>query len=162
LNLRYLAHDISEIVNPSGDQERQDLLEELLHFRNTLLIHKLLHFHEPILDVKDLNIHNREKQLFKPLIRLFQKAECLDQLLDVISEYLSQRRAANVDNLHSALFKVTYDMAVNVNVNVANSHTVELSQPEIWSEIISKLQATQIEGKPDTYSTDSRSQRNLR
>jgi hypothetical protein len=146
-------HDISEIVNPSGDQESQDLLDELLDFRNTLLIHKLLHLHEPIPDVKGLNIHNREKQLFKPLIRLFQKAECLDELLDVISEYLSQRRAANVDNLHSALFKVIYDMAVNVND--ANSNTVELSQSEIWSEIISKLEAKPIEGKPDSYSTDS-------
>jgi hypothetical protein len=145
---------IYRIVNPSGDQESQQLLEELLDFRNILLIQKLQHFHEPIPDIKDLNIHNREKQLFKPLIRLFQKAECLGELLDVISDYLSQRRAANVDNLHSALFKIIYDM-VFVNVNDTNSNNVELSQSEIWSEIISKLQAAPIEGKPDSYSTGS-------
>ena len=119
LLFRQPPHDISEIVNPSGDQESQQLLEGLLHFRNTLLVHKLLHFHEPIPDIKDLN----------GLIRLFQKADCLNELLDVISEYLSQRRAANVDNLHSAPFKIIYDMAANVND--ANSHTGELSQSEI-------------------------------
>jgi hypothetical protein len=53
--------DISEFVNPAGDQENQKLLDELLDFRNTLLIYKLLHFHEPIPDIKDLNIKNREK-----------------------------------------------------------------------------------------------------
>lgn len=145
-------YDIAEVVNPAGDEENQVLLDELLEFRNLLLIHKLLHFHEPLPDVKDLNIYNREKQLFKPLIRLFQKADCINELLDVISEYLSQRRAANIDNLHAALFKVLYDMAT---VNGTNSHTVELSQSEIWSTIIYKLEAEQVEGKPDSYNTDS-------
>ena len=53
--------DISELVNPAGDQENQNLRDELLEFRNILLIYKLVHFHEPISDIKDLNIKNREK-----------------------------------------------------------------------------------------------------
>jgi hypothetical protein len=145
-------HDISEVVNPAGDHESQELLDELLDFRNVLLIHKLLRFHEPLPDIKDLNIHNREKQLFKPLIRLFQNADCLSELLDVISEYISQRRAENVDNIHAALFNILHDMAKNVGD--ASSNTVELSQPEIWSVIINKLEGISIEGKPDTYNTE--------
>jgi len=146
-------HDISEVVNPAGDHESQELLDELLDFRNVLLIHKMLHLHEPLPDVKDLNIHNREKQLFKPLIRLFQNADCLSELLDVISEYISQRRAENVDNLHAALFNILQGMVENVGD--ASSNTIEISQPEIWSAIINKLEGVPIEGKPDTYNTES-------
>ena len=74
-------YDISEIKDPAGDAENQALLDELLEFRNTLLVYKLLHYHEPISDIRDLNIRNREKQLFKPLIRLFQNEPCLDEIL---------------------------------------------------------------------------------
>src|SRR3954453_6728425 len=49
-------YDISEVVNTAGDQENQELLDELLGFRNTLLIYKLMHFHEPLPDIRDLNI----------------------------------------------------------------------------------------------------------
>jgi hypothetical protein len=147
-------YDISEIVNPAGDQENQALLDELMEFRNTLLLYRLLHFHEPLPDVKDLNIHNREKQLFKPVIRLFQNADCLDELLNVISDYLSQRRAANVDNLHAMLFKVIYDMAVKNAAAAAAASTTELEQKEIWIEIVDALEAEPVESKPDTYHTN--------
>ena len=57
-------YDISEVANPAGDEEYQELLDELLDIRNTLLVYRLLHFKEKILDI-NLNIQGREKQLFK-------------------------------------------------------------------------------------------------
>jgi hypothetical protein len=81
-------YDISEIINPAGEEEHEELLNELLEIRKKLLVYRLLHFHDKIPDIK-LNIENREKQLFKPIIRIFQDSnEVLDELLPVISNYV--------------------------------------------------------------------------
>jgi hypothetical protein len=66
--------DIAEVVNPAGAEEFQLLLNELEETRNLLLAYRLLHFHEKIPDIH-LNIKGREKQLFKPVIRVFQDTE---------------------------------------------------------------------------------------
>jgi hypothetical protein len=139
--------DISEVVNPAGDQENQKLLDELLEFRNTLLIYKLLHFHEPIPDIKDLNIKNREKQLFKPLIRVFQNEECLSEILKVISEYISKKRAASVDSLHAYLYRTIKKMMISQN-------TTEFESSYIWQRIKDGLQGSEVKGKQMSYDTE--------
>jgi hypothetical protein len=139
--------DISEVVNPAGDQENQRLLDELLEFRNTLLIYKLLHFHEPIPDIKDLNIKNREKQLFKPLIRLFQNEECLSEILKVVSEYISKKRAASVDSLHAYLYRTMKEMMVSQD-------TMEFESSSICNKIKDDLQGSEVKGKPMSYDTE--------
>src|SRR5438034_7051508 len=84
-------YDISEVINPAGEEKYQELLNELLETRNLLLIYRLFHFHEKIPDIR-LNIENREKQLFKPIVRIFQNTETLKTLLPIISKYVGQNR----------------------------------------------------------------------
>ena len=67
----YRKDDISEVVNPGGDEEFQELLDELNDLRNTLFCYRLIHSKDKIPNIK-LNIKNREKQLFKPVLKLFQ------------------------------------------------------------------------------------------
>jgi hypothetical protein len=135
------------VVNPAGDQENQMLRDELLAFRNTLLIYKLLHFHEPIPDIKDLNIKNREKQLFKPLIRLFQNEECLSEILKVVSEYISKKRAASVDSLHAYLYRAMKEMMVS-------QATMEFESIYILNKIKDDLQGSEVKGKPMSCYTE--------
>ena len=45
-------YDISEVINPAGEEEHQLLLNELLETRKNLLIYKLLHFHDKIPDIQ--------------------------------------------------------------------------------------------------------------
>ena len=71
-------YHISEVANPAGEEEYEGLLDELIETRNDLLVYRLLHFNDKIPDIK-LNIHNREKQLFKPVIRLFQNTKTLEE-----------------------------------------------------------------------------------
>ena len=92
--------DITEVTNPAGEKEFQYLLDELNEMHNVLLMVKLLHFHSVIPDIK-LNIKGREKQLFKPVVRIFQKTETLAELLPVISNYVIQKREANFRTLTS-------------------------------------------------------------
>lgn len=77
--------------------------------RNTLLIVRLLHFDEKIHDIK-LNIKGREKQLFKPVLRVFQNTEVLNDLLPVASRYVAQKREANYGTLYAFLYRAIRDL----------------------------------------------------
>jgi hypothetical protein len=48
-------YDISEVVNPAGEQEFQHLFDELLDVRNRLLIYRLLHHSDPIPNIRKLH-----------------------------------------------------------------------------------------------------------
>lgn len=137
--------DIAEIANPAGAEEFQDLLNELEETRNLLLVYRLLHYHEKIPDIK-LNIKGREKQLFKPVIRVFQKTETLDELLPVITNYVAQKREANDATFNSFLYKAIVDMISSLRTSVLPSRLV-------WDYITSNLEGTEIPGRNQSYET---------
>ena len=72
-----------------------------------------------------LNIENREKQLFKPLIRVFQNTETLNELLPIISKYVRQKRENNANSLSAFLYRTIKDL-----INAQN--TTELESGLIW------------------------------
>ena len=99
-------YDISEVIEPGGDRKLQRLLDDLLELRNMLLIYRLLHYHDEIPNV-ELNIQNREKQLFKPTFRVFQNSgKALQELKLGINKYLSDYRKSRSNTFHAFLYKV--------------------------------------------------------
>jgi hypothetical protein len=94
-------YDITEVINPAGDKRQTELLEELNDIHKLMLIFKLVNRNKPIPDI-ELSIKNRDKQLCKPLLRLFQDSHtinvkrhyhdsCIDKLLndkDICSFYI--------------------------------------------------------------------------
>jgi hypothetical protein len=132
-------YDVSEVANPAGEEEYQQLLDELLEAKNTLLIYRLLHFKDKIPDIK-LNIQNREKQLFKPVLRVFQNTQTLNELLPVISKYVSQKRESNANTLHAFLYKLITDL-------IKTQKTIELESVLIWNTITDILPGDSIPNK---------------
>jgi hypothetical protein len=131
--------DIAEVTNSAGDERLQRLIDELEETRNLLLAYRLLHFHDKIPDIK-LNIKGREKQLFKPVIRVFQKTETLDKLLPVISNYVTQKREANDATFNAFLYRVIVDI-------IAAQKTSALPSRLIWNYITSNLESKEIPGR---------------
>jgi hypothetical protein len=131
--------DIVEVVNPAGEEEFQDLLDELNEMRNLLLAVRLLHFNEKIPDIK-LNIKGREKQLFKPVLRVFQNTKTLAELLPVVSKYVAQKREANFSTLHAFLYRVLKDI-------IKDQGKTELASRFVWDYIKAGLQGEDIPGK---------------
>jgi hypothetical protein len=113
--------------------------------RNTLLMLRLLHFHATIPDIK-LNIKDREKQLFKPVIRIFQKTDVLSELLPVVRNYVIQKREANFSTLHAFLYRIIKDLIKNQDSTTLESHI-------IWGYIRNNLQGAEVPGKPLSYDT---------
>jgi hypothetical protein len=138
-------HDITEVTSPAGEEGFQHLLDELNEMRNLLLVVRLLHFNEKIPDIK-LNIKGREKQLFKPVLRIFQNTKTLADLLPVVSNYVVQKREANYSTLHAFLYRAIKDL-------VTDRKTTQLESGFIWEYIRSNLQGADVPGKALSYDT---------
>jgi hypothetical protein len=136
-------YDISEVVNPAGVNDFQVQLNELNDLRNRLLIFRLLHYNDKIGDLK-LNIANREKQLFKPILRIFQSTTTLKDLLPVISNYVNQRRDTNANTLHAFLYR-----QIRYLINLEDSYHLKSSL--IWRTLKETLNGADIPNKPNTY-----------
>ena len=89
-------YDITEVINPAGDRKQAQLLEELNDIHKLLLIFRLVNQSKPIPDIK-LNIKNRDKQLCKPLLRLFQDSKCIDEIKATLSKLLAEKRQRKID-----------------------------------------------------------------
>jgi hypothetical protein len=119
-------YDITEITNPMGDEDFTDLKQELEETRNLLFIYRLLDHDHKFPDIK-LDLTGREKQLFKPILRIFQKTRTQKELEPIISDYINDRRAGNVDSLHAYLYKVI--------TGLIDLHGYQLTNKDIWNKI---------------------------
>jgi hypothetical protein len=138
-------YDISEVTDPAGDNEYEDLLNELNDLRNLLFCHRLVHFNDKIPNIK-LNIRNREKQLFKPLLKMFQGTRTFDVLRPVISKYINDRRQSKANSLHAFLYRVVRDL-------IESKNTFELDFRTIWDFIESNVEWKPITFKPQSIET---------
>lgn len=135
-------YDISEVVNPAGETEFQELLNELNEMRNILLMYRLLHYSDPIPNI-NLNLVNREKQLFKPVIRVFQKTQTLNELLPVISKYVTDKRQKNTDSFHAILYKILKEILITKGF--------ELDSMIVVNDILAELECEPIPNRPQSF-----------
>jgi hypothetical protein len=135
-------YDISEILSPADDDLFVRLHDQLFEVRNLLFSYSLLHCFDKIQNI-NLNITNREKQLFKPLIRLFQGTETQGYLFKIASHFVNERRKQNVDSLLAFLYKILNDMVKEDNQ--------EIGSGLIWDTIKVSLDGSDIPNKPMSY-----------
>jgi len=123
--------DIIEVSNPMGEQKFIEQLQELEKVRNLLLAYRLVRHDIKFPDIP-LNITGREKQLFKPTLRIFNGYETQKDLEAVISHYINERRAANVDSQHAFIFWIVIAL---IKEKQAHSFTSAV----IWEKVIASV-----------------------
>ena len=136
-------YDITEVMNPAGEEEYEGLREKLYRLRNKLLIYRIYHFHDKLPNIK-LSLTGRERQLFMPTIRVFQNTQVLHVLCTVIGNYISKRREANANTLHAFLYHVIMDL-------IKTENTAELKSTMIWNKVTSLLPGKDLPNKPLSY-----------
>ena len=140
------GYDISEVADPAGDEEFQGLLDELDGLKNLLFCYfRLLHYKDKIPNIK-LNIRNREKQLFKPILRVFQGTKTFDELLPVVGKYVSDRRESKVNSYHAFLYRLIRDL-------IKSQGTTELESSSIWNFLKCNVDYKDIPFKPQSIET---------
>jgi hypothetical protein len=88
-------YDITEVTNPAGDKEFTKLLNELSDSRKVMFAYRLLHYQKSLPNI-ELSVKNREKQLCKPLLRLFQDSEeCQHEIGIALADLIGQKRGIN-------------------------------------------------------------------
>jgi hypothetical protein len=97
-------YNIKEVFDKTNEEKHVKLKNELEKTRKLLLIYRMLHYNDTIKDV-DLNIYNREAELTKPLIRLFQNSpQVLEELLAALSKCLNSKREIKSNSLEAILY----------------------------------------------------------
>jgi hypothetical protein len=99
------TYDLSEVTNPAGSEEFETLRQELEDIHKTLLAFRLIHHTDKFPDI-ELLVKNREKQLVKPLMRLFQGAKCQSEIANTLGELLAERRGLKQNTLEYHIFRV--------------------------------------------------------
>ena len=82
-------------------------------------------------DIK-LKLTGRERQLFKPILRIFDKTESKKELYPVITNYINNRRSVNIDSLHAFVYRI-----VKILIRQFKSHA--LTSNDIWAQVYSNL-----------------------
>jgi hypothetical protein len=124
---------ISEIVDNAGDPKNAKIMQELTKLRKLLFAYRLLHYSEPIPDISIKGIIGRDRELIKPLLRLFNThGGGDDQVFDTIKKtlhyYVKERNKDKVESLEAAVL-----YRIKALIEYKKSH--ELTFKEIWDDL---------------------------
>lgn len=112
-NTGFPEYNIKEVSSPAGDETFKNLLAELEHVRKILLMYRLLHYHDGLPNIAT-NLRGREKELFQPLIRLFQNTNsAIVELKQVVDHFISNRRESNAQTAHAQLYQSIIRLLAN-------------------------------------------------
>jgi len=142
-------YDIAEVINHGGEANFKALMDEIEELRKLLLVYRLLHFEEIIPDVQ-LNIKNREKQLCKPLIRLFNGSKVLQEVMNTLGFYLSEKRERKGNTLEAKLYSIIADL---IKEREGKEDQYTLTNEVIWMAITNTVEGSPIPSKPQSFET---------
>jgi hypothetical protein len=147
-------YDISEIVTPAGDEDYVAQLDELTDMRKLLLVYRLLHHNEPIPNIK-LNLKNRDNQLCKPLLRLFQGTKASDEISKTLLRLLKEKKNRKSNTIEAVLYNIVKVLVAEAKPQQAslNEDEVVLTSVDIWTRFKADVKGGIMPQKPQTYDT---------
>jgi len=98
--------------------------------RNRLLIYRLIHYHDPIRDI-DVGYMAREKQLWKPLLRVFQNTSTFVKLKQVALEFIRESREQKSHSHTAFIVNMILDL---IEENTQADNRYKLGVAEIWKK----------------------------
>jgi hypothetical protein len=155
-------YDLSEIVSPAGDEEYEALLRDLEDLHKLLLAYRLIHHTDKIPNI-DVQVKNREKQLTKPLLRLFQNSKCRNEIGKALAELIAIRRGLKKDTLEAAVFDVLWTLVCEQaksrsllypgTSTTPDKENYDIASRLVSEEIGSALNGTRINDRQQSFET---------
>jgi hypothetical protein len=136
--------DIKESLNPGGDKNRLQRIEELIDLRKMMLVYRLIHFQDPIEDI-EIELDGRDRELCKPMLQLFHRTAAEKEIEVTLRKFLSEKNAEKQNTIEYALYPIV--------VNLVNYGKVVYVK-QVWSELIHNIQGIyDEERKPNDFQT---------
>lgn len=113
-------------------QERYD---EIIDFRNTMMLYRILHFKDKIVNI-DVGVKRRNKQLVKPTLQLFYGTEAQKEVEDTLEFFLELRKKRKENTLEAYLLPIVKEW---FGPNPTKDTTVEKKNADIWAAAVKEL-----------------------
>lgn len=140
----YPDYDIKEIMNPQGNIERQQILDELMDLRKLLLMFRLIHFKDPYKEI-DIGLDGRDRELCKPMLQLFYtlgaSEETLRELESTLQHFLDTKNKRKGQTLEAIIYPII--------VSIVSENGQSVSSTELW-----KILTDSLEGQSDEKNTN--------
>jgi hypothetical protein len=133
-------YNIKEIIigSPAADDTDKNLLAELEHVRKILLMYRLLHYFDQLPNIP-VNLKGREKELFYPLVKLFQNTgSTLQELKTVVNHFVNKRRESNEQTVHAQIYRSLIELLVKEYLQ-SSKLKLDYLFSEVWDHFLLDL-----------------------
>ena len=141
--------DIGDVIDNAGDPKNAKTMSELAELRKLLFAYRLVHYSDPIPDIAIKGITGRDRELIKPLLRLFithgHDDEVLDTVKDTLHYFVKGRNEDKTDSFAAYIHRLLKGLV--------KSDETELSFSDIWKHIEDELEGEPIPDKTDWICT---------
>ena len=149
-------YNIKSVIKYAGDSEYKPLYDELLDVRKLLFAYRMQHFSEAISDVS-LNISNRDEELAKPYIRLFQtSSKALKEVKSTLSYFLNEKNKLKRNSIEAKLLRVILNLIEEKKRKEQSQLPPDtdiyfIENEAIWTEAKKEMNGSEIPGKPQSF-----------
>lgn len=147
---KFLVGDVPYNIKDVVKDEDSELFKELSDLRKTLLVFKIMHQKDEFEDIQ-LNIKNRNAELTKPLLRLFNGTECLESIRKSLSVLINEKSKIKSNSTESKILE-----ALNGLISAEKGKSKEVYQftnEEIFEALKKVMDGLDNGWDENTYST---------
>ncbi|MDF0681735.1 MAG: hypothetical protein P0116_12305 [Candidatus Nitrosocosmicus sp.] len=109
-----LVGDIQYNIKDVVKDDKSELYKKLSDLRKTLFVFKILHQKDEFKEIK-LNIKNRNAELTKPLLRLFNGSECLEPIRKSLSVLINEKSKIKSNSTESKILEALNELISNTS-----------------------------------------------
>ena len=147
--------DITEVLETRVQMmpfEIQERLQELLDFRNTMLMFRLLHYNDKLIDI-DVGVRRRNRQLVKPTLQLFYGTKSQQEVEETLEYFLRAKSKRKLNTLEATLVSMVLDWFPETE---PKQQQITRSFKTVWFECLKALGANiaSEDMTPDEYNSE--------
>ena len=133
--------DIKEVITYGNDPSAiedlfmQERYDEVVDFRNTMLLYRILHFRDKIVNI-DVGVKRRNKQLVKPILQLFYGTDAQKEVEETLQHFLELRKKRKENTLEAYLLPMVLSW---FGQNPTKDLVIEKTVADIWTNTVKEL-----------------------
>ena len=147
--------DITEVLETRVQTmpfEIQERLQELLDFRNTMLMFRLLHYNEKLIDI-EVGVKRRNRQLVKPTLQLFYGTKSQQEVEQTLEYFLRTKSNRKFNTLEATLISIVLEWFPKTE---PKQQQITKTFKKVWFECLKALGASVAseDMTPDEYNSE--------